>query len=257
MAETVNVPAIGPVKKPIAIGAVVGLGGLVVIYYYRKNQANQQAASAAQQTANDTASAADTGTTIDPETGYPYGSPEDQAALASLSYGLLPTQSGYGGGGYPYDNGQQPPPSGGGFTSNAQWAQAAEQYMGSSGADAIAAALGKYITGQPVTSDQQTIIQEAIAAEGFPPVPGPGGFPPSIDLQSGGTGGTVTVPNIVGSDLQTADQTLSAAGLTYRTNNKNPEKNGYERLVTAQTPKAAATVNKGTYVDITWVYKKT
>lgn len=190
MPDDIKLPGGLHVKKEVAIvGGVVVIGG--VIYYYRKQKAAQAAAAAAAQTAANTTTAAQTGTGIDPVTGYPYGSPEDQAALAAQSYNILPTQSGNFGPGY----GPPGPGGSGGFTSNAQWAQAAEQMMGSNGTDATAAALGKYLTGQPISSDQQTLVQEAIAIEGYPPVAGPNGFPPSINLQSGGPpppgGGTI------------------------------------------------------------------
>lgn len=185
MADEIKLPGGLHVKKEVAIGGGILLTA-VVIYFYRKNKAQQAAAAAAAQTAANTTTAGQTGTTIDPQTGYPYGSPEDQAALAAMSYGQLPTYGSGPGGNYgPYYN-PPGPGGGGGFTTNAQWAQAAEQLMGSNGADATAAALGKYLTGQPVTSDQQTLIQEAIAVEGYPPVAGPNGFPPSINLTAGG-----------------------------------------------------------------------
>lgn len=184
MPDTVKLPGVGPVKKEYAIGAGAVLVLAVGVYYYRKNKAAQSSAASAATTAANTTTAGDTGTTIDPQTGYPYGSPEDQAALASMSFGQLPTFTGdFGGSGGSGGTGTTGP---GGFVDNSQWAQAAEQLMGSTGSDAIAAALGKYLTGQPVTSDQQTMIQQAIAVEGYPPVPGPSGFPPSMDLQSGG-----------------------------------------------------------------------
>ena len=68
--------------------------------------------------------------------------------------------------------------------------------MGSDGADAIAAALGKYLLGQPLTPDQITTVQQAIASEGFPPVAGLNGNPPGYITAppvggngGGGTGG--------------------------------------------------------------------
>lgn len=171
---TVTIPGGLKLKKNVAIGigvAAVGVGGY---YYYRKRQAD---AAAAQNTSAQGQALSDQN--IDPATGYAYGSPEDQAALAAMQgAGGNPL---YGGGGYylggPPTTGTNPTPQG--FQSNAQWTQAAEQYMGSTGADAIAAALGKYLLASPLTADQVTIVQQAIAAEGFPPVAGTNGFPPS------------------------------------------------------------------------------
>lgn len=194
--ETITLPGGLHVKKNVAI--VVGLGSVLVggYFYYRQRQANAAAAAS---------TAASTSSQIDPQTGYAYGSPEDQAALAGLSnatLGQTNTGASFQGGqviGYDqYGNpiyGQGQPGSGmpGSFVSNAQWTQSAEALMGSDGADAIAAALGKYLLGQPLTADQVTIVQQAIAAEGYPPVAGVNGNPPSYltaqPTSPGGTGG--------------------------------------------------------------------
>ena len=170
---TLNTP-IGKVPKKGAV--IVGVGGAAVlgIVWYRSKQ---QAASSTSST--DTSQSGE----IDPATGYPYGSPEDQAALSQIQassggYGPLYNYGIGGGGGY------NPNPQGpGSYTSNAQWAQAAEDYLvntvGESASD-VGNALGKYITGQAVTTDQKAFIDQAIAFAGNVPVPGPDGFPPSI-----------------------------------------------------------------------------
>ena len=259
MPDKVDVPIAGKVDKKVLI-----VGGVVVValgyYFYKKQQAASQSAAAAQTTAADTTTAAQSDTNIDPQTGYPYGSPEDQAALASLSYGILPTDTGYGGVGYPYPGSTGTGISGpGGYTNNAQWAQAAEASLGSDGNDAIAAALGKYLTGQDVTSDQQTIIQEAIAVQGTPPVPGPSGFPPSIHTSTPTPPtptGNVTVPNVVGKGLDAAHTDLQKAGLTFNTKISSQGKPGQERKVIAQNPRAGSSVKKGTYVSLTYHWVK-
>jgi hypothetical protein len=194
MADTITLPGGLHIKKNVAIAIGIGAAGIAGYVLYKQSQASS--------TTTDTSgySTAD----VDPQTGYPYGSPEDQAALAALSAGTLGqvNSAGYVGGsviGYDqygnpiYNQGQGGGITGtGGFTNNAQWTQAAEALMGSTGADAIAAALGKYLLGQPLTDEQVTAVQQAIASEGFPPVPGPEGFPPSYHTAqppSGGTGG--------------------------------------------------------------------
>src|SRR5215831_12826679 len=181
----VTLPGGLKIKKNVAI--ILGLSGAGIAAYvlYQKRQASADTSTAATGTGD-----------IDPQTGFAYGSPEDQQALAALSGQTLPTANnasfvggqiigydqfgnpiyGSGAGGFGGSGFGGP----GGFSSNAQWTQAAESLMGSTGADAIAAALGKYLLGTPLTEDQVTIVQQAIAAEGFPPVPGPDGFPPSF-----------------------------------------------------------------------------
>jgi hypothetical protein len=169
---TLNTP-LGKVPKKGAV--IVGVGGAAVlgIVWYRSKQ----------QAASSTDANATGNSDIDPATGFPYGSPEDQAAQSQIQassggYGPLYNYGLGGGGGY------NPTPQGpGSYTSNAQWAQAAEDYLvntiGEHASD-VGNALGKYITGQAVTSDQKAFIEQAIAFAGAVPVPAGDGFPPSI-----------------------------------------------------------------------------
>jgi len=185
MADHITLPGGLKLKKNVAIILGVSGAGIAAYVLYQKRQANSSATDTTTGTGD-----------IDPQTGFAYGSPEDQAALAGLAGSTLPTANnasfvggqiigydqfgnpiyGSGAGGFGGSGFGGP----GGFSSNAQWTQAAESLMGSTGADAIAAALGKYLLGTPLTDDQVTIVQQAIAAEGMPPVPGPDGFPPSF-----------------------------------------------------------------------------
>lgn len=214
------------INKTAALG-----GGAVVIVaaivYYRKH-----AASSASSASSAAPSTTDT-TGIDPATGFPYGSPEDQAALASMGSGF-----GYPGGGPGGGTGGPLPTGTGGFTTNSQWAQAAESYMGSNGNDAIAAALGKYLTGQPVTGDQAQIIEEAIAAEGNPPVNGPNGMPPSFKTIPGGGGTGAHAHNPVTGLRATPGTT--GIDLTW-----DASANATDYLVTAVGPGAPAAFKTG------------
>lgn len=123
--------------------------------------------------------------------GYGYGS-----TYGGYGYGYGSTYgSGFGGGGYwpgggfgygyGTSGGGNPPP----ITTNAQWGQAAESAMGSSGNDAIAAAIAKYLSGQAVTQQQELVIQEAEAVVGPPPQEAASGYPPKIHVSKGGGGG--------------------------------------------------------------------
>lgn len=178
MADTIELAG-KPVKKQTvmiaaAAAAVLGIG----IYRYRK----QQAADAATQSATDAAGTG-TGTAdqIDPATGFPYGSVEDASALTSQAGYNSPIGGlGTSGVSYSYAPGTGYPQ---GFTSNAQWSQAVEDYLvNTTGADAntVGNALGKYITGQELTADQQAVVNQGIAFQGYPPVAGPDGYPPHI-----------------------------------------------------------------------------
>lgn len=163
----------GPLKKKT--GLLIGGGAVVIIGigYYRSKKADAAAATAA--------AGANTG--IDPATGFAYGSAEDAAALANQGAYITPTGGGGGGSG-----GVNVPTQG--FVSNAQWSQAAIQYMQAQGLvedpTQLSAALGVYLTGKPATTAQQSLINQAIAFQGLPPVSGPAGYPPSIN-----TGGVV------------------------------------------------------------------
>lgn len=165
----VNLPVIGRTDKRMAIA--IGAGAIVVIVYgYRKYKADKAAATP-------TGPGIDQ-STIDPATGFIYGSTQDAAALNS--------QAGY----------VNPADSSGGitttgvttsttFANNAQWSQAATDYLtntvGLDGAT-VSSALGKYLAGSPLDSAGQDIVHQAIAAEGQPPQGGINGFPPSIQI---------------------------------------------------------------------------
>lgn len=173
MADTISLPGLGPTKKTTAyaLGAgVVILGGIT--WYRSKNAGAAAVAPAADQTA-----ASDQ---IDPATGFPFGSAEDTNALAAQQF--APSGGGASSGVDQGTSGSGGAPTGGTFTTNAQWAQAVEDYLANTvGSDpnVVGNALGKYITGQALTVDQVAVVEQAIAFGGYPPVNGPTGYPPS------------------------------------------------------------------------------
>jgi hypothetical protein len=67
-------------------------------------------------------------------------------------------------------------------TSNDQWTALVLDRMGSIVPDqsALLAALGLYLTGQAVDAGQELLIDQAIAAAGYPPVHGANNYPPGI-----------------------------------------------------------------------------
>jgi hypothetical protein len=214
MEGTVKTP-FGPMKKKTVAIAGVGAGGVIIIVWYRSKQSAAAAPTATPTTITDPDG--NVCAALNPATGFCPGTPGDiQASNVAYGYNQSGTyqQAFTGGyGGYP--------PSPGQFTTNGQWAQFVEQYLvDSAGADAttVAAALGKYITGQPMTADQISIAQQAIAFGGYPPVSGPNGNPPGFITggTGGGGGGTVAVPNVIGKNRKDSAAALTAVGLVYK-----------------------------------------
>jgi hypothetical protein len=192
---TINIAGHKVKKSTALLGGVAGVG--VIIYaMWRKQQA--AAASTQATAALVTDPAGNQCATLDPATGYCPGSAADIAAQQATAAGL----SSASGGGLSGDGYYYTPPAGTGtsgtgsavpaFADNASWGQYVETALGSNGSDSIAAAIAKYLSGQPVTVDQQTTIEEAIALANYPPVTGPNGDPPSMTLLSSSGTGTGT-----------------------------------------------------------------
>jgi hypothetical protein len=166
LSGTLKTPLGDVSKKTAIIGGVAATIGAII--WYRSYQSRQAAAASV---------AAAGQSEIDPATGYPYGSPEDAAALSAQAGYQFPTGSGGGGGGGTgtVDNG---------LVTNAQWSQKVLEYWEahSLGEPAImSAALGVYLSGGVPTTDQTSLIQQAVAIAGYPPQAGASGYPPHIN----------------------------------------------------------------------------
>lgn len=174
---TVNIPGVGKLPSWFVLGGV----GVVVVLIIRNRKSSSAAAAAG--TATDPAG--NTGV-IDPATGYVYGSPQDTAGLqASAGAGTADTSGTVAGTvGGQVSNG---PP----FTSNAAWSQYAVSVLQGNGYDpgTLTAELGLYLAGQAVTAAQETDINAAVAVAGYPPVAGPNGMPPAINVSGSKSGG--------------------------------------------------------------------
>jgi hypothetical protein len=182
--------------KEVPSWAVYGGIGVAVVggVLWWRNRSNSSTGTATATTA------ATDSSLIDPATGIPYA---DETA------GSIGGTGGYSGLGYGYQTSDITGSSlstGTSFTTNAQWSQAVEAGLTGLGYDplAVGSAVGKYLLNQPLTSDQVTIVQTAVAEYGPPPVgtfaiiaggsappppSGGGGTPPP-----GGTGGGGTPP---------------------------------------------------------------
>lgn len=207
MAETVHLPGLGDVKKGYAIaGGVAVVGGFYVIYR-RQQRANANAAAGAN-------------TQIDPATGYAFGSPQDAASLSAQQSYVNPTTNVGGGGGLVSSGGSTLPTS---FLSNAAWSQYVINYMVSNdivhdqGAG-ITAALAVYLNGGVPTADQMSLINQATAIAGLPPIQGPNGYPPHINtgppITQGPNPPTPTTKTVIMVDGTPVNQFLTKYNIT-------------------------------------------
>lgn len=153
---------VGPL--PIGVWLIIAVG---VFWYIKKKQGGSTT------TGPQTDPAGNVGT-IDPATGYVYGSSQDQSALGQSSAG---TGTGSGSG---TSGGST---VGGVYSDNTAWAQAAINYLVSIGVDAVSAnsAITQYLASQALTTEQQADVNLAIQRIGSPPSPPqPGTAPPPV-----------------------------------------------------------------------------
>jgi len=245
--------------------AVVGGGGAVIVFAWYQHKQSAAASSTASSSSADQIDPA-TGlpysedNTTDPETDMTYAAEAEQYGSVSAAEAALGASANYG-----YDTGssagivgdyydQYPATdntaSGYTYSSNAEWAQAAEAGLtdiGYSSTD-VASAIGRYLARLSLTADQANIVQVAIAEYGNPPS---GTFQiiqsSGTPTQGSGTGGA-SVPNVVGMDITDAANTVRAAGLNW---NGPPSVKGQVIYVTGQTPAAGTSVASGATVTVT------
>jgi len=166
---------VGPLPLWVWLVAAVG-----IYWYLHKQQAGANAAAG--------------GATIDPATGYAYGSAQDAQALQSLAdQGTAPAGSSGSSGGT----------QAGGYTDNNAWGLAAVNYLVGLGVDPTTAnqAVQNYLSSQTLTTAQQGDVNLAIQALGPPPtLPGPVATNPTpVTTPAGGGSGTgtgVTTPTV-------------------------------------------------------------
>jgi hypothetical protein len=239
-----------PIPKPYLYGGIiaVGAGGLIAYSMYEKKKQAQAAAQAAlqQQQQNNMQ-----------QYGYGSGGSTYGYAATEIPYGYgaftyAPSDP-YGYGVYGAGTGEPPAPLT--ATTNAQWVQAAVTALSQQGytGSQVLAALGLYVTGQPLSASQEQIVTAAIGAEGYPPIPGTSGYPPAMNAGSTSTGNnpggnSVTVPSVTGMGFGQAYNTLVNAGLK---SSPGQGKVNANYKVTAQNPAAGTLVASGTTVSLT------
>jgi hypothetical protein len=244
------------VKGGYIIGGIAGIAGLGYFWYKHK----QSAATAA----TPATSAYGYGNQYG-YGGYGYNNPAFNEPYIGGEYGY---GGAYGYGiGEGYGVGSPYPPNAPTqlATTNAAWAQAAEQYLSQTGgydAGTVAAALGIYITGSTLSAAQQAVVEAAIAFEGYPPQSGANGYPPAMHTSTstgqgggggggGGTNGKVTVPSITGLSIDNAGVTLSSEGLKIRVISPPVRNHQFTYTILTQTPKAGSQANKNSSVNVT------
>jgi len=262
MADTVNVPLAGKQsKKAVAVVAVAA--GAFVVFMYVRTRASRSSSTT-------------TAAAIDPQTGYPYGSPQDVAALASESgtasdeidpatgatYGsvadeqALAEESGSSG---VISVGTGVVTGTTSFTTNSEWAQQCEAVVpplinSPTAQSDVAAAIGRFLAGLPLTTAQAQIIQVCESEEGPPPVgsftiiPEPSTTPPSSGTPTGTTTTPtdVAVPVCVGLSAGQAHNAIVAAGLVPEA----PAGQTANMKVSYTNPSGGTQVPKGSKVTI-------
>jgi len=162
MADTINLPQIGQVKKTYVYLGVAAVAGLVGYAWYRRNQGGPAAPSDQQ---------------VDPLTGLPPAT-EDQLPTGYVN--PRPVQS-------VIDD-----TTGGAPRNNQEWSAQVTELLGNLGYEPghVAAVLGKFLAHLPLTADEGQLIQTAWAYAGRPPegpstiswassTPAPGGGNPA------------------------------------------------------------------------------
>src|SRR5215831_8498166 len=170
MADTISTPA-GPLPKKGVIIVLALTAGIVGYAYFR----HRSAAPADTGVPVDTTGAAFDPNAIDPNTGLTYAQ-EGGVQGQAYQYGYNPYNQG---------TGTPTPVATQQYADNASWAQAAQDYLvNNAGADpaTVSGALGKYITGQPLTVAEQGVVSSAIAFVNYPPVAGVNGQPPGMNI---------------------------------------------------------------------------
>lgn len=171
----------------------------VAIFWYLQRGKGTAAGSAGQQTDP----AGNTGT-INPATGYVYGTPEDQAAAGSAAGEL-----GQG------SSNQSGSTVAGQYADNTSWASAAINYLVGIGVDATVAntAIQQFLSSQTLTTEQQADVNLAIQRLGAPPdPPSPGNAPPPVVTPP--SPGTTTATNPP-TGLTTTSVSSSSVGLKW------------------------------------------
>jgi LysM repeat protein len=204
---------------------VVWVGAAIVIWYIVSKRKGSSTVSGQQ-----TDPAGNVGV-IDPKTGYVAGSSQDASALGNQNSGTTGSSSGSGS------------TVAGQYTTNADWARAAINFLVGVGVDPTEAnsAVEQYISSQTLTTAQQGEVNLAIQALGAPPdPPNPGTAPPPVVTPP--SPGPVYATNPP-TGLAVTGSTASTIGLKW---NRSTNATGYTITATASGKPTASTTVTGT-----------
>lgn len=278
----VKLPGGAKVSKKAAAGGLVVVVTLIGVYYWKKRSSASSAAAIGAAAATTTDQYPPDGTTgdpsdpysTDPATGQTYGdeaagtgtlgaygglgadlyppdgttgNPNDPYSIDPATGVTYGNEGGGGGGGTGTGTGGPP------FTSNSAWSNWVVQQDQTLNPDVnvgdLINALGLYLEGSPVTAAQKTLIFDAIAIGGDPPISGANGYPPKVRTQGNGGGTTETVPGVVGKDADSALAALKTAHLVGKLS--ETRKAGHTYTVHAQSPAAGKRVAENSTVKLT------
>lgn len=164
---------------PLPLGVWLAIGAVIILYLREKQSGGLGSlVGGGSNVPNQQTDPAGNVGSIDPASGYVYGTPEDVAALSSQNGGTTDSSSGGS-------------TTGGKYADNNTWGIAAINYLVGLGIDATTAneAVQQYLSSQVLTSAQQGDVNLAIQALGAPPsLPGPTGTStPPVTKPGGGT----------------------------------------------------------------------
>lgn len=252
MPKTVNLFGHQVPRGVVITGVVVIVGGGGYLLYKRSTAAQTASAGAAGSSAYGYGTGGYGSYGYDQAYGYGaagYGQftaqPQDVYGYGAYGYGYYDPATGqYLGSGFGTNPTTPTPPT---TNTNQEWAQAATAGLVAQGfvAKNVATALGLYLTGKPVNSDQESIITTAIGLEGDPPQDGAGGYPPAIHTTSTNhkpPAKSVTVPKVTGEAYADAARKLQSVDLVPRRGDANVG------IVTAQVPRAGSKAKSGSTV---------
>lgn len=154
-----------------------GAGGAAIIYFYVRKGSSSSSPTDTSADTSDTDTSDTTGYVDDGYSDSGYGDYSAASGVSPSLYGYVDPSTGQLITGVGATSTVTAPGN------NAQWAQQAAAYLAQSGYDetSVLAALGIYLAGGSLSSDQLQIVQAAIGVEGYPPSqpPAPHTAPPS------------------------------------------------------------------------------